>query len=81
MAARGLTVVAQRHDPSDLAECETDGLRGSDERQAVEDRIRELAVAGAGSRRAVEQPDLFVVAERLGGDAGAPRDLTDEQKT
>ena len=81
MTARGLTVVAQRHYPADLAEREADGLRGSDERQPVENRIVEVAVPGARSRRGVEQTDVFVVTERLGCDAGAAGDFTDEHGT
>jgi len=78
MAARGLTVVAQRHDRADLPEGEPDGLGCSDEGQPVEHAMIELAVASARSRGGVEQADLLVVAQGLGGDAGAASNLTDE---
>jgi hypothetical protein len=76
VAARGLTVVSQGDDAADLPEGEAKRLGRRDEGESVDHVGVVAAVAGGGALGRVEQPDVFVVAQGLGGDSRSRRPPT-----
>ena len=80
VTARRLAVVAERDDAANLAEAESDRLRGADEGKPIDDVGVELSIARRRPGGRLEQTDLFVVAERLRCNARSPGDLADKHR-
>ena len=76
--ARRLPVVVERHDAAYLAQGEADGLGRADEREAAEHALAIVPIARLVSGRRLDQPDVLVVAQRLGSHPGATCHLTDQ---
>ncbi len=76
-----LTLVTQVQDFADLAESEPDRLGGSNKLQSREGGSVVVSVAGRGSWRRSEQTDLFVVADRFGGDTNLVGHFSDSHES
>jgi hypothetical protein len=77
VGARCLPLVAEGDDLADLAQGEADRLGGADEPEPSQGRLVVAAVSRGSAVRWVEDADLFVVADGLGGDADLVGQLTD----
>jgi hypothetical protein len=77
VAARSVPTVPEGQDAPDLAEGQSDGLSGADEGEAIEGGLVVVAVARVQAAWGKDQADVFVVADRLGGNAGSRRDFSD----
>src|SRR5260370_31754393 len=79
--ARTLSAVTDAQDPSDLVKGEARRLPMPNERQPLEGSRLVIAIAGRCARRQRNDARLLPEANRLGGDTGTCRELTDFHST
>ena len=77
MVAGGFALAAQVEDGSDLGEGKTGGLNVPHEVEPVDGLFGIIPVIVGGTIRLEEKPDVLVVADGLGGGAGARGQLSD----
>ncbi len=78
MGAGSDPVVSEGDDVADLSERETGRLSGADEPESIDRRVVVIAVAADRATGWREDAQVLVVADRLGGHAGALRQLADQ---
>ncbi len=76
-AARRLTRVAHAEHLTHLGQCQADRLGGTNERQTVNGVVAIHPIARFGTAWLAHKPELFVVAQRGGGNPAVARQFTD----
>lgn len=80
VVAGSFPTFTERHDLPDLAQGQSDGLRGPDELEALQDVVVIVAVAARGAVRRREDADLLVVPQGLDAQAAAVGQLSDSHR-